>query len=419
VSSPDFEGLLRELAPQALAALVRHYGDFGTTEDALQEALLAATVQWPEQGIPDNPRGWLIAVAARRLIDWRRRDATRRSREAAAVDYGQAQDEWATGPDEELRADHDDSLALLFLCCHPALSPPAQVALTLRAIGGLSTPEIAAAYLVPEATMAQRIVRAKHRIRATRIPFAMPPPDQYGQRLAVVLRVLYLIFNEGYTATSGPRLHRTELTTEAIRLTRQLYRLRPSEGEVAGLLALMLLTEARRDARTDHGALVPLSEQDRGLWNQTMIREGSELVAAALAAAPIGPYQIQAAIAAVHTQAASARDTDWPQILALYGLLESLAPSPVVTLNRAVATAMVHGPDAGLALLDTLDSDPRLAHGYRLAAVRAHLLELRGDVDQARAHYHQAARVTTSQPERHYLQRRANALRDLGADRPP
>ena len=405
------DDLLRRLAPQILGALVRRYGHFEASEDAVQEALLAAATQWPERGLPESPRGWLITVASRRLTDQLRSDSARRRREDVTAAL--------VPPDARDPAERDDTLTLLFLCCHPGLSEASQIALTLRAVGGLTTAEIARAFLAPEATMAQRISRAKQRIRADGASFELPPEAERADRLRVVLHVLYLIFNEGYTATSGPRLHRTELTTEAIRLTRQLYRLRPSEGEVAGLLALMLLTEARRDARTDHGALVPLSEQDRGLWNQTMIREGSELVAAALAAAPIGPYQIQAAIAAVHTQAASARDTDWPQILALYGLLESLAPSPVVTLNRAVATAMVHGPDAGLALLDTLDSDPRLAHGYRLAAVRAHLLELRGDVDQARAHYHQAARVTTSQPERHYLQRRANALRDLGADRPP
>ena len=417
-STPEFEGLLRELAPQVLAALVRRYGDFGAAEDAVQEALLAAALQWPHQGVPNNPRGWVTAVAARRLIDWRRRDAVRHRREAAAAGYVAAQAEWAPGPEEELAADRDDSLALLFLCCHPALSPSAQVALTLRAIGGLSTAEIATAYLMPEATMAQRIVRAKNRIRATGIPFAMPPADEYGQRLAVVLRVLYLIFNEGYIATSGPRLQRTELTAEAIRLTRQLHELQPKEGEIAGLLALMLLTEARRDARTKDGALIPLSEQDRTMWNKEMIREGGDLVTATLASAPLGPYQIQAAIAAVHTQAPSAGDTDWPEVLALYCLLERLAPSPVVTLNRAVATAMVHGPGAGLDLLDTLAGDPRLAAGHRLIAVRAHLLDLNGDVAQARLQYERAARATTSLPERHYLQRRAHALRDLGSERP-
>jgi RNA polymerase sigma factor (sigma-70 family) len=410
-STPTVEGLLRELAPQALAALVRRYGDFGTSEDAVQEALLAAALQWPTHGVPERPLGWVIAVAARRLIDWRRRESTRRIREAAAVDFVAAEAEWIAGPDDDgSPPDRDDSLALLFLCCHPSLAPPSQVALTLRAVGGLTTAEIAAAFLVPEATMAQRIVRAKNRIRATGIGFAMPPDDQRGPRLAAVLQVLYLIFNEGYTATSGPRLQRIELTAEAIRLTRQLHGLAAGEGEVAGLLALMLLTESRRDARTTAGALVPLAEQNRSRWNHAMIREGTDLVAGTLAGAPVGPYQIQAAIAAVHAEAVRAEDTDWPQILALYDLLDRLAPSPVVTLNRAVATAMVHGPPAGLRQLEGLDTDPRLAASHRLKAVRAHLLEMSGALAEARMLYHDAARATTSLPERHYLQARANRI---------
>jgi RNA polymerase sigma factor (sigma-70 family) len=407
-STPEVEGLLRELAPQALAALVRRYGDFGTAEDAVQEALLAAALRWPEEGVPERPRGWLIAVAANKLVDWRRRESARRGKEAAAAGFVPAEALQVTHDDEP--PDRDDSLALLFLCCHPALARAAQVALTLRAVGGLTTAEIAAAYLVPEATMAQRIVRAKQRIRSTGIPFAMPAPDQRAARLSAVLKVLYLIFNEGYTASSGPVLQRTELTGEAIRLARQLHRLLPDEGEVAGLLALMLLTEARRDSRTRDGALVPLLEQDRSRWDPALIAEGTGLVEAALRTAPVGPYQIQAAIAALHVEAGAAADTDWPQILALYQVLDRIAPSPVVTLNRAVAAAMVHGPAAGLALLEDLADEPRLAAGHRLSAVRAHLLEMAGRHAEARDGYRQAAGTTTSLPERSYLLSRANRL---------
>jgi RNA polymerase sigma factor (sigma-70 family) len=408
-STPEVEGLLRTLAPQALAALVRRYGDFGTAEDAVQEALLAAALRWPEEGVPDSPRGWLISVAARRLIDWRRRESARRDKEAAAVDFVPAQAALVAGPDDdEPPPARDDSLALVFLCCHPALPRPARIALTLRAVGGLTTAEIAAAFLVPEPTMAQRIVRAKQRIRDTGIRFTLPPAEELPARLAAVRKVLYLIFNEGYTATSGPALQRSDLTGEAIRLARELHRLLPGDGEVAGLLALMLLTEARRDGRTRDGALVPLLEQDRRRWNRKLIAEGTALVSATLRDAPVGPYQIQAAIAALHAEADRPQDTDWPQILALYDLLERLDPSPVVTLNRAVATAMVHGPRAGLALLDRVADEPRLAAGHRLAAVRAHLLEMDGQLDAARAQYLRAAGTTTSLPERHYLQARAS-----------
>jgi RNA polymerase sigma factor (sigma-70 family) len=402
---------LRELAPQALAALVRRYGDFGTAEDAVQEALLAAALHWPDHGIPESPRGWLIAVAGRKLIDWRRRESARRGKEAAAADFVPAQAAHTPGPeDDDEPPARDDSLALLFLCCHPALSPPAQVALTLRAVGGLTTTEIAAAFLVPETTMAQRIVRAKQRIRSTGIPFAMPPADQRARRLATVLKVLYLIFNEGSTASSGPRLQRTELTGEAIRLSRQLHRLLPEEGEATGLLALMLLTEARREGRTRDGALVPLLEQNRARWDHRMIEEGTDLVGLALRTSPVGPYQLQATIAALHAEAPEAKDTDWPQILALYQLLDRLAPSPVVTLNRAVAAAMVHGPGAGLELLDGLAREPHLAVGHRLTAVRAHLLEMSGEYAEAQAHYQRAAGTTTSLPERDYLLSRANRI---------
>jgi RNA polymerase sigma factor (sigma-70 family) len=409
----DAEGLLRELAPQVLGALVRRYGDFGTAEDAVQEALLAAAVQWPVDGIPESPRGWLITVAARRLIDWRRREASRRQREAAAVDQVPVDELWVLGPDSvDDTAERDDSLSILFLCCHPALSHTSQVALTLRAVGGLTTAEIAGALLVPEATMAQRIVRAKAKIRSAGLPFRMPTDAERGPRIAAIAEVLYLIFNEGYTASSGPELLRTALTGEAIRLARQLHRLLPDEGEVSGLLALMLLTEARRGGRTDEaGALIPLAEQDRARWDQRLIREGVELISVALAASHVGPYQLQAAIAAVHAEAERAEDTDWPQIAALYEMLSALAPSPVVTLNHAVAVAMVEGPHAGLRLLDGLDGDPRLGASHRLAAVRAHLLELAGETAPALKLYERAARTTLSVPERHYLESRAARLR--------
>jgi len=390
------EDLLREQAPRVLAALVRRYGDFDACEDAVQEALLAASLQWPADGVPDNPRSWLITVASRRRIEVLRSEAARARREETV----------ASEPVPEASS-VDDSLTLLMLCCHPSLTPQSQVALTLRAVGGLTTGEIARAFLVPEATIGQRISRAKAKLQGAR--FAMPPASELPERLAAVLHVLYLIFNEGYTASSGSSLHRVELSAEAIRLTRQLYEQLPSEGEVAGLLALMLLTDARRPARTtSDGALVPLPEQDRGLWDARLIAEGTELIASTLRTAPVGPYQLQAAIAAVHDEAKRAVDTDWRQILMLYELLESTAPGPMVTLNRIVAVAMVHGPAAGLALLD--DADAALKDHHRLAAVRAHLLELSGDLDAARAAYHQAARLTQSIPEQRYLQSRADAL---------
>jgi RNA polymerase sigma factor (sigma-70 family) len=404
-AAPAVEDLLRELAPQVLGALVRRYGHFDACEDAVQEALLAATVQWPDQGLPQNPRGWLITVASRRVTDQLRSDQARRRREdttAALASRGEPE-----------APDRDDTLTLLFLCCNPALSPASQLALTLRAVGGLSTAQIANAFLVPEATMAQRISRAKQRIKATGIPFEMPPGPERADRLRVVLHVLYLVFNEGYTATSGPNLHRTELTGEAIRLTRVVHELLPEDGEVTGLLALMLLTDARRPARTRaDGSLVPLEEQDRSRWDQEAIREGVALITSSLAEAPIGPYQLQAAIAAVHDEATTAADTDWRQILGLYDLLERLAPNPMVTLNRAVAVAMVQGPNAALDLLDTLDTDERLVDHYRLFAVRAHLLEMEGDRDAALSGYRAAARRTTSIPERRYLESRAARLRD-------
>jgi RNA polymerase sigma factor (sigma-70 family) len=398
------ERLLRELAPQVLAALVRRHGRFDLAEDATQEALIAAARQWPVEGVPVNPRGWLIAVATRRLIDALRAEASRARREEIA----QAQ-EPPPGSDVP---DEDDTLTLLFLCCHPELSPPSQLALTLRAVGGLSTAEIATAFLVPEATMAQRISRAKATIAAAGGRFVPPPNDQRAARLVVVLHVLYLMFNEGYTATSGERLQRRELAREAIRLTRMTHALLPGDGEVAGLLALMLLTQARSGARErPDGTLIPLAEQDRLGWNGALLEEGVQLIQETLSRAPLGPYQLQAAIAAVHAEAPTAADTDWPQVLGLYDLLQALAPSPVVTLNRAVAVAMVDGPRAGLAALELLDCDRRLASQHRLASVRAHLHELAGDTQAAVAGYEDAARRATSIPEQRYLRAQAERLR--------
>jgi RNA polymerase sigma factor (sigma-70 family) len=403
VEPPRVEDLLRELAPQVLGTLVRRYGQFDACEDAVQEALLAASQQWGEDGIPESPRSWLTTVANRRLVDGWRSESARRRREENAVALD------VRGPGEP--ADRDDALALLFLCCHPSLSVPSQLALTLRAVGGLTTAEIANAFLVPEGTMAQRISRAKQTIKGSGLGFELPPEPERAERLRVVLHVLYLVFNEGYTTSSGPELQRTDLTTEAIRLARMLHRLVPGEAEAAGLLALMLLTDARRAARTDvDGFLVPLAEQRRDLWDTAQIAEGLAIVGRTLGTAPIGPYQLQAAIAAVHDEAPSAEETDWPQILALYEVLEQVSPGPVVTLNRAVAVSMVHGPRAGLALLGTLDTDERMAHTHRLEAVRGHLLELAGDADAARDSYRRAARMTASLPEQQYLALRAARL---------
>ena len=404
------EDLLRELTPQVLGAVVRRYGQFDASEDAVQEALLAAATQWLADGVPDNPRGWLIAVASRRMTDQLRSDLARQRREATAAALLPPEALNAPGP-ADLATEEDDTLTLLFLCCHPSLSPASQLALTLRAVGGLTTVEIARAFFVPEATMAQRISRAKATIRASEAPFSLPPEEERAERLAVVLHVLYLVFNEGYTATSGPDLARAELSGEAIRLARDLHRLLPDDGEVAGLLALMLLIDARRPARTlADGALVPLAEQDRSVWNRAAIDEGVGLIEASLASRPIGAYQLQAAIAAVHDEAPTTEATDWPQIVALYDLLARLAPNPMVTLNQAVAVAMVEGPTAGLARLDALADDDRIASGHRLEAVRAHLLEMSGDAATARASYLAAARRTTSVPERRYLESRAARL---------
>ena len=407
----EIEDLLRRLSPQVLGVLVRRYGRFDACEDAVQEALLAAALQWPERGTPENPRAWLITVASRRIVDELRSERARRKREESAAAQVSADEIVGPAPDEDQRADEDDTLTLLFLCAHPALTPASQVALTMRAVGGLSTAEIAHAFLVPEATIAQRISRGKQQIKASGIPFRPPAEPERADRLRVALQVLYLIFNEGYTATSGAELQRARPDRGGDQARRELRRLLPEDGEVAGLLALMLLTEARRSARSrPDGSLVPLAEQNRERWNRELIREGSALVTDALSRTTLGPYQIQAAIAAVHDEAARAEDTDWPQILALYKLLERASPNPMVTLNRSVSLAMVDGPRAGLDLLDSLAADERVAEHHRYHAIRAHLLELAGDETAAREGFLAAARRATSLPEQRYLEARAGLL---------
>ncbi|MBF6181983.1 RNA polymerase sigma factor [Nocardia otitidiscaviarum] len=408
---PEVEDLLREFAPQVLGILVRRYGDFDSAEDAVQEALLAAALQWPEEGVPEHPRAWLVQVAQRRLVDTVRAEVARRQRESTTA-FREAATTVEAGA-----AAGDDSLTLFFLCCHPALPPAGSIALTLRAVGGLTTAEIAHAFLVPEATMAQRIARAKKKLGGVDRPFAMPADDDLAQaardwrdRLGSVLRVLYLMFTEGHTTTAGPRIRRGDLAAEAIRLTRAVHRQLPDDAEVTGLLALMLLTDARRAARSGpSGELVPLAEQDRTRWDRDMITEGMRLATRAVSAGLRGPYRIQAAIAALHAQARRAEDTDWERILLLYNTLDAIAPNPMVTLNRAVATAMVHGPAAGLAMAAPLDRT--LTDTHRLAAVRGHLHEMAGDPTAAVACYTAAARRTTSLPERDYLTLRAARLR--------
>ncbi|MBG0852571.1 sigma-70 family RNA polymerase sigma factor [Streptomyces spinoverrucosus] len=402
----EVEDLLRRHAPQVLGALVRRYGHFDAAEDAVQEALLAAAGQWPSAGIPDNPRGWLIKVAARRLTDALRSEAARRQREERAAALTPRDAFMAPPPGVDRSPREDDTLTLLFLCCHPDLTPPAQIALTLRAVGGLTTAEIARAHLVPEPTMAQKISRAKQKVRGVRFG----RPENWAERLPAVLHTLYLIFNEGYTATSGAALQRRELAGEAIRLARTVQGLLPDDGEVAGLLALMLLTDARREARTgSHGELIPLDEQDRARWDKAAIEEGVALVTRALSGGRPGPYQLRAAIAAVHDEAPSAQATDWREILGLYDILVRLVPGPVERLNRAVAVAMVHGPREGLAELEALAGD--LGTSHRLDAVRGHLLERTGEYEAARAAYESAAGKALSLPEQRYLHARAARLR--------
>jgi len=390
------ERLLRELAPQVLGAVIRRFRDFAAAEDAVQEALMAATVQWPREAVPDNPRGWLIQVASRRMTDHVRSESARRRRESQVA--------LEAGSTSRVAETADDTMVLLFMCCHPALTPASAIALTLRAVGGLTTAEIASAFLVPEATMAQRISRAKQTIKNSRIPFQLPSAGERAQRMRAVLHVLYLIFNEGYTSSAGPTLRRDDLSHEAIRLARIVRKLQPDDTETTGLLALMLLTDARRRARTGaDGELIPLAAQNRELWDQEQIAEGVALLSSALPRGAVGPYQLQAAIAAVHDEAIRSECTDWPQILALYDLLKRMSDNPMVALNHAIAAAMVHGAKRGLELLDGLNSDARLADHHRLDAVRAHLLELAGDCDGAIRHYRAAAAKTANLPERDYL----------------
>ena len=406
------EHLLRTLAPQVLGVIVRRYGDFAAAEDAVQEALLAASLQWPTEGVPDNPRGWLIQVAARRMTDHFRSEIARRRRETTSVLQEPPDRYVAAAPDSDT-PEHDDTLQLLFMCCHPSLTRPSAIALTLRAVGGLTTAEIANAFLVPEATMAQRISRAKQKIKSSGIPFGLPGSRDAAERLSAVLHVLYLIFNEGYASSVGDELVRSDLSKEAIRLTRAVHRLQPQDGEVAGLLALMLLTDARRLARTGRdGELIPLAEQNRTLWSRPLIDEGVALISDTLSRGAVGAYQLQAAIAAVHDESARAEETDWPQIAALYGLLLRMSDNPMVALNHAIAVAMVDGPAAGLALLTPLDVPGKLESHYRLDAVRAHLFEKSGDLDAAIRHYLSAAQRTASVPERNYLMTKAARLRD-------
>jgi len=399
------EHLLRELTPQVLGTVVRRFSDFAAAEDAVQEASIAAAMQWPLEGTPDNPRAWLTQVAFRRMADHIRSESARRRRESEVALEAPESTTIEAAPQE------DDTLVLLFMCCHPALTPASAIALTLRAVGGLTTAEIAHAFLVPEPTMAQRISRAKQSIKNSGIPFQLPTTEERAKRLRAVLHVLYLIFNEGYTSSVGPNLRRADLSHEAMRLTRIVYHLQPDDTEVAGLLALMLLTDARRLARTSAGGeLIPITQQDRALWDKQQIEEGVTLISATLPKGSVGPYQLQAAIAAVHDEAARADETDWPQILALYDLLRRMSDNPMVTLNHAIAAAMVHGAAKGLELLDALKVDPRVENHHRLDAVRAHLLELSGDGKGAVRHYRAAARKTGSLPERNYLLTQAARL---------
>jgi RNA polymerase sigma factor (sigma-70 family) len=400
----NIDQLLKELSPQVLGIVVRKFHDFSTAEDAVQEALLAAAVQWPREGLPENPRAWLAQVAFRRMADQIRSESARRRRE---TEVAQLTDQFASESDSE----EDDTLVLLFMCCHSALTPASSIALTLRAVGGLTTAEIAHAFLVPEATMAQRISRAKQSIKTSGVPFQLPTANERSQRLRAVLHVLYLIFSEGYTSSGGPELQRSDLSQEAIRLTRIVHKLQPEDTEVAGLLALMLLTDARRLARaTADGELVPLGEQDRALWDRGLIDEGVALLSVTLPKGSIGPYQLQAAVAAVHDEALNASETDWPQILALYNLLNRMSDNPMVKLNQAIAVAMVHGAASGLELIDELKSDARLANHHRLDAARAHLLEMDGDMKAAIENYRAAAAKTGNLPERNYLLTQAARL---------
>lgn len=401
--------LLRELTPGVLGFVARRFGDFAAAEDAVQEALIAAAAQWPGEGMPENARAWLTQVAVRRMTDHVRSESARRRRESETAH----EVEWAVvaADAEEDASDESDTLTLFFMCCHPSLTPSSAIALALRALGGLTTAEIARAFLVPEATMAQRISRAKATLKSSGMPFGMPSPGDRAQRLRTVLHILYLMFSEGYASGGGPKLQRPEIAGEAIRLTRSLCALLPDDGEAAGLLALMLLTDARRAARSGpNDELIPLDKQDRSLWDRAEIAEGTTLLERALSKGAVGTYQLQAAVAALHDEAARAEDTDWPQILALYELLRRTSASPMARLNHAIAVAMVQGPSMGLALLAALDEDAHLAGHYRLHAVRAHLLEKAGDHAAAVTHFRIAAGATSSVPERDYLLAQAARL---------
>ena len=409
MADTEVEGLLRRLAPQVLGAVVRRYGHFDTAEDAVQEALLAAATQWPSE-LPQYPLGWLIAVASRRLTDLLRNEQARRRREDT-VAQRTLPEQWLAPAADRPASDSDDTLILLFMCCHPSLSPASQIALTLRVVGGLTTAEIARAFLVPEATMARRISRAKQSVKDSGVPFAIPQGAERSERLGAVLHVLYLIFNEGYASTSGPQLQRTDVAGEAIRLTRMVYKLLQDNSEVTGLLALMLLTDARRPARTaPDGGLILLADQDRTLWDQSLIAEGVALVSEVLPKGEVGPYQLQAAIAAVHDEAASYEETDWPQIVALYEVLLQITDNPMTSLNHIVAVAMAQGAQEALALLDKFSADARIADHHRFHAVRAHLLEMAGDHSAAVASYQAAADRTSSLPLQRYLHGKAAQL---------
>jgi RNA polymerase sigma factor (sigma-70 family) len=416
VTEPELEDVWRRESPHVLAALLRRHGDYADCEDAAQEAVAAAAEQWPRDGVPDNPRGWLIRVGSRRLIDQLRSNRSRAVREET-VGTAQPADAYV-GPaaDDDTSPGGDDTLVLLLLCCHPLLTRPSQVALTLRAVSGLPSAAIATAFLVPEPTMAQRLSRARTTLRDSAVRFEKPTSEELPARVAAVLDVLYLIFNEGYARSTGDTLLDTSLADEAIRLTRQLHAYLPDHDEIAGALALMLLTDARRAARTDErGDLVPLAEQDRSRWDAGLVGEGVALLEEVLPHGHVGAYQLQAAIAAVHADAQRYDDTDWAQIAVLYSMLDQVAPSPAVTLNRAVAVGMSAGPTAGLAALQPIVDDPSLERYHRLPAVRAHLLEMVGDLAEAERQYARAVELTSSRPEQRYLAHRLTRLRERGA----
>ncbi|MFE6864815.1 RNA polymerase sigma factor [Nocardia sp. NPDC057668] len=410
------EGVVRDVwrreSPHVLAALLRRHGDLGHCEDAAQEAAEAATVQWDRDGVPTDPRGWLITVASRRLIDRVRADRSRAGREEAVAAAQPRDAHTAPAADRAPIGDSDDTLRMLVLCCHPSLSRPSQVALTLHAVCGLGTAEIAAAYLVPTRTMTQRLTRARSTLRSAGAVFELPSRADLPARIAAVLDVCHLLFTEGHTRSTGSALVDWSLTAEAMRLTRQLHCAIPDHDEIAGALALMLLTDARTATRTEAGELVPLADQDRSRWDRDLIAEGVAILERVLPRGHIGRFQLQAAIAAVHAESPTWQDTDWPQISILYAMLDRVAPGPFVTLNRAVAVGMERGPAHGLALLAPLLDNPSMRRHHRTHAVRAHLLEMLGDRAAAIESYRRAAQLATSVPEQRYLNDRARRLAD-------